>query len=207
MSGHSCGTSTLTCDAAGNADYRRILWLVLLLNAIMFVIELAVGWAANSVSLQADAIDFGSDAFSYGISLYVLNRSVRWRAGAALLKATLMAALGVWILWRLYQHYQFTIVPDAPMMGGVGLVALVVNVLCAWLLFKFRGGDSNQESVWQCSRNDAINNIAVMFAAGAVGITRNNVPDLIVALFMVSLALWSAATIVRHATTELREKK
>lgn len=184
--------------------YRRILWVVLALNATMFFVEVYAGLAAGSVSLQADALDFLGDAANYGISLYVLAMAFRWRASAALLKGLTMGAFGVWVFGLTAYHFINGGVPSAMVMGGIGTLALAVNVLSAVLLFAYRKGDSNMRSVWLCSRNDALGNIAVLLAASGVFVTNTGWPDLAVGTIMAALAVTASIQIVRQALGELR---
>ncbi len=183
--------------------YRQILWVILLINAGMFFVELGSGIYSGSQSLLADAIDFFGDAANYGISLYVLNKSVNWRAGASMLKGGTMGLFGLWLIGSIIYKAIFAEVPKAEVMGVVGFVALLANVICAALLYKYRNGDSNRESVWICSRNDAIGNIAVMLAAAGVFASGTKWPDLLVASIMASLALHGALRIIKKARTEL----
>lgn len=184
--------------------YRRVLWVVLAINAGMFVIEVGSGVFAGSVSLQADALDFLSDSANYAIALLVLGRSIRWRASSAILRAAAMAAFGLYVL--AYSYYQALVagVPQAFVMGSVGTLALAANVISAFLLFRHRHGDSHRSSVWLCSRNDAIGNIAIVAAAGAVYLTNSGWPDLAVGVLMAALSLSAAFRILRQATGELR---
>lgn len=183
--------------------YRRALWIALVVNAAMFAIEAAAGLAAGSVSLQADALDFFGDAANYGISLWVLSMALAWRAQAALLKGLSMGAFGMWVLGSALYNVITGTVPDAMTMGVVGFLALLANVGVAMLLFRFRDGDANMRSVWLCTRNDAIGNVAVMLAAlGTFGVG-SNWPDILVAAVMASLALSSAYEVIRRAWSEL----
>ena len=184
--------------------YRKVLWLVFAMNAFMFVTESAAGWAADSVSLQADALDFLSDSAAYLISLLVAAKSIRWRAGAALLKGGAMAVFGVWVLGMTVYRLLNPELPGALVMGSIGSLALVVNVTAAVLLMRFRSGDSNMRSVWLCSRNDALANLAVLAAASGVFAAQSNWPDLIVGAGIAALALTGAWQIVRHALSELK---
>ena len=193
----------------GHADlrsgvYRRVLWIVLVLNAIMFFVEVISGLAAGSVSLQADALDFLGDAANYGISLYVLGMSLRRRASAALLKGISMGVFGIWVLGHTGYHVIYGGMPSAIVMGAIGTLALAVNVLSAVLLFAYRKGDSNMRSVWLCSRNDALGNIAVLLAASGVFVTNTGWPDLVVGTIMAALAITASFQIVRQAIGELR---
>ena len=191
-------------EAQSIGRYRTILWIALIANAAMFVIELGAGLAAGSVSLQADALDFFGDAANYGVSLAVLGMALAWRARASLLKSVSMALFGVWVLGRAALNLATGVVPEPITMGVVGTAALVVNIGVALLLYRYREGDSNMRSVWLCTRNDALGNLAVLAAAFGVFGTGAGWPDLIVASVMALLALSSSAQVARHALQELR---
>ncbi len=202
MGTHCCEPpqSPASCNSAG---YRRVLWIALLLNASMFVVEILAGLRAGSVSLLADSLDFLGDSANYGISLWVLGLGLAVRAKASLIKAFSMAAFGLWILGTALWHIYRDTLPDAPTMGLVGTLALITNLGVAWLLWAYRSGDSNMRSVWLCTRNDAIGNVAVLLAALAVFGTRTAWPDLAVGILMAALALSSAWQITRSARQEL----
>jgi len=169
----------------------------------MFLVEVWAGSIARSLSLWADAIDFAGDAANYGVSLAVLTAAITWRARAAQLKALSMCAFGLYILgYAIYAAFNGQ-VPNPLAMGAVGFLALIVNVSVAVMLYIFREGDANMQSVWLCSRNDAIGNVAVMLAALGVMGTGKAYPDLIVALLMASLALHSGWQVLRSAKSEL----
>jgi Co/Zn/Cd efflux system component len=202
MSVHCCQTPGL--DRHRNkAAYRKVLWTVLAINAGMFVVELAMGLAAGSVSLQADALDFLGDAANYGISLLVAGLALHHRARAALLKGVTMGAFGLWILGSVVWHASRGTVPEATTMGTVGFAALVANALTFILLWAYRSGDSNMQSVWLCSRNDVIGNCAVLLAAAGVFGTSQGWPDLMVAMVMGALAIQGAWIVARSASREL----
>jgi Co/Zn/Cd efflux system component len=188
----------------GRPAARRILYAVLLINAVMFVVEVVAGIRSDSLALLSDSLDFAGDAANYGISLAVLSASLGVRAWAAIVKAASMALFGLWILcaavWAAIQGS----VPDAGTMGAVGSVALLANVACLLLLLRFRGGDANMRSVWLCSRNDVINNVAVILAGAGVFASASRWPDLAVASAMALLAFWSAVSVLRQARQELR---
>ncbi len=188
---------------AGLPRYRRILWLALLSNAIMFVVEISAGYHSGSLSLLADAIDFGGDAANYAVSLAVLSAALRWRARTAMLKAACMLGFGVFVLGRAVWGLWYGAAPDPATMGVVGVLALAVNVAVAWMLYAFREGDANMRSVWLCSRNDAVGNLAVMGAALGVFGTGSAWPDLLVAAMMASLALQGGWMVARQAREEL----
>jgi len=183
--------------------YRRVLVIALLVNAAMFGVEVLAGVSAGSVSLLADSLDFLGDAGNYGISLWVLGMGVVARARASLLKAVTMAAFGAGVLATALWNLSHGGVPDAPTMGLIGGLALLANVGVAVLLYAWRDGDSNMRSVWLCTRNDAIGNLAVMAAALGVFGTGTAWPDLIVAAIMASLALSASVQIIRQARREL----
>lgn len=202
MSECGCGP---VCEAAPpDPRYRRVLWIALVLNALMFGVELASSFTAQSVSLLADAVDFLADAANYGVALFVLGLAPVWRSRTALWKGWLMVGYGVFVLGKSAWQWTAGIVPEPFIMGWVSLLALAVNVGVAALLFTHRGGDAQARSVWLCSRNDALGNLAVMGAAGGVWATAHGWPDIAVALVLAGLALTSGASVIRHAKDELR---
>lgn len=198
-----CHSPTTSVDGR----YRRILWVALIINALMFAVEIFAGLEANSSSLMADSIDFFGDAANYGISLFVLGMALSWRAKASLIKGLTMALFGVWIAGVTLKHALAGTVPDAPVMGGIGLLALLANSTVALTLYRYRQGDSNMRSVWICSRNDALGNIAVMLAALGVFGTQSGWPDFIVATIMATLALWGGIQVMKYAMKELTENR
>jgi Co/Zn/Cd efflux system component len=199
-----CSDDTCSSRAASVGRYRVVLWTVLAINAVMFLVEIAAGLAAGSAALQADALDFFADAANYAISLSVLGLSIRWRAGAALVKGGSMGLFGLWVIGTVVWHALHGTVPSWGTMGAVGVAALTANVLCLGLLYAWREGDANMRSVWICSRNDVLANVAVLAAALGVFGTGTGLPDLIVAAVMAILAVHGAAAIIRQAAAELR---
>lgn len=183
--------------------YRRVLWVCLVLNAAMFLFQTAAGYEALSVALLADALDFMSDAANYGISLFVLRKSLKMRARASLLKGVSIGLVGLWVAYETLGHAFAPQLPATFIMAFASLLGLAVNIGCAVLLYKYRGGDSNRQSVWLCSRNDAIGNFAVLLAAGGVAMTGTLWPDIAVAVIMASLAVSAAVRIVTRALKEL----
>jgi Co/Zn/Cd efflux system component len=206
MSAHCCGHhhEDVGGDPVRQAAYRRALWWVLAINAIMFGVEIGAGFAAGSASLQADALDFLGDAANYAISLFVVGMALRYRAAAALAKGTTMALFGIWVLGLTAWHAYNGTLPQAFTMGGVGLAALVANAASFWLLWQHRSGDANMRSAWICTRNDVLGNLAVLVAALGVFGTRTGWPDLVVAVAMAMLALQGAAIVIRQAKSELQ---
>jgi Co/Zn/Cd efflux system component len=185
--------------------YRRVLWIALLLNAAMFAVEIGAGLQSGSVSLLADAVDFAGDAANYGLSLAVLGMGVAMRARAALVKALSMGAFGVAVLLRAAWSVVQGTTPEPLTMGTVAVLALAVNVGVAVLLYAWREGDANMRSVWLCTRNDAIGNLAVGAAALGVFGTGSAWPDLAVATVMAALALMASVEVARQARRELSE--
>ncbi|WP_018688104.1 cation transporter [Ahrensia kielensis] len=184
--------------------YKRRLWMVIFLNAGMFIVEIFGGAFANSKALQADALDFLGDATTYGLSLYVIGMSITARSRAAMLKGISLFVMGLWVFGSTAYSFWTDTLPVAELMGGIGFMALAANLLSVFLLVNFKDGDANVRSVWLCSRNDAIGNVAVMLAAVAVWFLGSRWPDLIVAIMMAGLFLSSAWQILTQA---LREKK
>lgn len=187
-----------------NPAYHTALWIALSVNAAMFAIELGAGLHAGSVSLLADAIDFLGDAANYAVSLVVLGAALRWRSRTALAKAGFMMGFGMFVAGRALWSASQGITPDAATMGAVGLLALVANVSVALLLYRFRAGDANMRSVWLCTRNDALGNLAVLAAAAGVLGTGTAWPDLAVAGVMAMLAISGGWAVMRQARAELR---
>jgi Co/Zn/Cd efflux system component len=207
MSG-GCNDNLCTPDPGYNTPrWRQALWIALGINAAMFLVEIIAGVAAGSVSLQADAIDFLGDSGNYAISLAVAGMALTWRARSALLKGWTLALFGIVVVASSLWHAYAMRLPDAETMGTVATLALIANVGVALLLYRFREGDSNMRSVWICSRNDAISNLAVLAAALGVFGTRTAWPDLIVAAIMAGLAISGAWQIIRQANGELRGVK
>lgn len=195
------------CDndaPATDAKYRVVLWVCLIANSVMFFVQTVGSYQALSVSLLANALDFLSDAANYGISLFVLGKSLRAKANASLVKGASLGLVGLWVAFETLQHALQPELPKPLTMTLISIVGLAVNIGCAVLLYRYRGGDSNRESVWICSRNDAIGNVAVILAAGGVFVSATAWPDIIVAAILGYLALSGAWQIIRSARKELR---
>ncbi len=189
---------------AASAPFRRASWAVIAINATMFAVEMTAGALADSQALKADALDFAADTATYAISLAVLGASLRVRATAALVKGASLLLMGLWVFGSTLHAAVGPGLPDAPVMGAVGFLALAANLLSVLLLLRCRDGDSNVRSVWLCSRNDAIGNVAVVMAALGVFGAGTAWPDLIVAGAMSALFLSSAVSILRQAVRELQ---
>jgi len=204
MSDSCCSHACTPSPVNQSPGYRRVLWAALVINAAMFVVELAGSLHAGSVSLLADAVDFFGDAANYGISLLVLSMALTWRARAALFKGLTMGAFGGFVLGRAAWSAATGVVPEPVTMGAIGTLALLANASVAAMLYAWREGDANMRSVWLCSRNDAIGNLAVMAAALGVFGTGSGWPDLAVAVVMGVLALSAARSVIQQARAELR---
>ncbi len=204
MGAHCCNHETPEA-ALRSKRYRRILWIALLVNLAMFAVEIGAGLKAGSVSLLADSLDFLGDSANYAISLWVLGMALTWRARAAQFKAVSMLLFGLAVLGMALWHWWQGEVPNAPTMGVVGTLALLANLVVAVLLYAYREGDSNMRSVWLCTRNDAVGNLAVLAAALGVFGTGSAWPDLIVASIMAALAISAAIQVLRQADGELKD--
>ncbi|MCZ8250896.1 MAG: cation transporter [Hylemonella sp.] len=202
MSAHCCHVPS-TPPAAG-PRYRRVLWAALLINAAMFGVEIAGGLRSGSVSLLADAVDFFGDAVNYGLSLAVLGLGLYWRARVAWFKGLTMGLYGVFVLGRTAWAALQGTPPEPLTMGLIAVLALAANVTVAGMLYTWREGDANMRSVWLCSRNDALGNLAVLAAALGVFGSGSAWPDLGVAALMAALALTAAWSVLRQARMELR---
>jgi Co/Zn/Cd efflux system component len=201
---HACHHHHDEPSPGSSPAYRRVLWVALIINAAMAIVEITSGWRAGSLALWADALDFVGDAANYGASLAVLSAGLMWRARVAWVKGWAMAIFGVGVLARAAWAAWAGEPPQAATMGIVGTLALAANVGVAVMLYAWREGDANMRAVWLCSRNDALGNVAVVLAAGAVALTGRAWPDLLVAVIMASLALHSSRAVLRQARNELR---
>jgi Co/Zn/Cd efflux system component len=182
--------------------YRRILWTVIAINGAMFLTEMIAGHLARSQALQADALDFMADTMTYGLSLAVIGASIKTRATAALLKGSSLSLMAAWVLGSTIYQTLVLGVPRAELMGGIGMLALVANLSSVLLLMRYKDGDANVRSVWLCSRNDAVGNVVMMFAAVAVWGTGTAWPDLAVAALMAAIFLTSSVQILSQAWAE-----
>jgi Co/Zn/Cd efflux system component len=190
--------------AARDDGFRRVLWIALVVNAGMFLVEGVSGLLGDSVSLQADALDFLGDAANYGLGLAVLGLALTHRATAALIKGVSMGLFGLWVVGSAVHNMVVQTVPSPAVMGAVGFLALAANLGVAVLLYRHRTGDSNRRSVWLCTRNDAIGNLAVMLAASGVFASGTAWPDLAVAFVMATLALSSSYRVIAQAVGAIR---
>lgn len=199
-----CTDCAVGADDSNDLRFRRVLWIALAANAVMFIVEAVASAVGDSMSLQADALDFFGDSANYAISLFVAGSALASRAKASLFKGATMAAFGLWVLGSAGHRALAGSEPEPVVMSGIGLLALAVNVAVAALLFTYRSGDSNKTSIWLCSRNDAIANLAVIGAAGGVLATGSRWPDLAVAAGIAGLNLTAAIHVTGLARAELR---
>ncbi|MDP2695023.1 MAG: cation transporter [Gallionella sp.] len=206
MMADCCNDKSCEIEAL-RARQSSTLKIVLAINAVMFLVELTAGLISGSVSLVADSLDMLGDALVYGFSLYVVARSERLKAIAALFKGGLMAMLGLFVLGQAVYRILFPYVPAFEAIGVIGLLALAANSLCFFLLWRHRSDDINMSSVWLCSRNDVIANVSVLFAAAGVWYTHSGWPDILVGLALAILFLRSAIFVLRGAVTAVREIK
>jgi len=190
--------------SALRGKHKTVLIVVLVINAVLFVVEATAGLLANSTALLADSLDMLGDSLVYGFSLYVLWRSAEWKAMAAMLKGIIMAAFGVGVLARGIYKMMIGVLPGAEMMGIIGLLVLVGNAFCFFLLYRHRSDDLNMRSTWLCSRNDIIVNVAVLAAAAGVAATSSLWPDLIVGGAIAVLFLRTAWTVLHESVREYR---
>lgn len=203
MSAH-CGHHHPEAFDGMSAGFRRALVIVIIINAAMFGIEIVAGTMAGSQALKADALDFLGDSATYAISLAVIGQSLQVRATAALVKGLSLAAMGLWVLGSTAWQVLVLGLPSASVMSVIGVMALAANLASVLVLMRWRDGDANVRSVWLCSRNDAIGNVAVLAAAGLVALTGTAWPDLVVAGIMAGLFLWSSFQIIRQSLEERR---
>ncbi|MFO0667449.1 MAG: cation transporter [Polyangiaceae bacterium] len=187
-----------------HADIRRVLVVVLAINLTMFFVEFGAGMAAQSTSLMADSVDMLGDAIVYILSLYALKRSLRWRAGAAVLKGAIIALFGVSVAIEVAMKLVHGVTPQAGMMLAFGLLALGANLTCLTMLYRHRNRDVNMSSTFECSRNDVISNGGVLIAAGAVRLLRSGWPDIIVGAAIAILFFRSSVRVLRRAWPEFR---
>lgn len=205
MADSCCSTKSVELERlARQAEQRRVLVAVLAINAVMFVAEFGAGIVAGSTALMADAADMLGDALVYGVSLYALARSDRWKAGAALLKGLVILALGVGVIVNVIVKLRSGVPPSSSLMLAFGGLALVANLACLRLLWRFRAQDVNMASTFECSRNDVISNVGVLIAAGLVAATSSPWPDIVIGLAMAAIVLRSAVRVLGGSVPQMK---
>jgi cation diffusion facilitator family transporter len=187
--------------------HRRVLILVLAINAVLFIVEAIAGFLAHSTALLADSLDMFGDALVYGFSLYVLWRSAESKAMAAMLKGTIMAVFGIGVLFEAIHKMVAGVVPVAETMAIIGILVLLGNGLCFLLLFRHRSDDLNMRSTWLCSRNDILANLSVLIAAAGVKVFDSSWPDILIGAAIAVLFLRSAYTVLHESVAELHKLK
>jgi cation diffusion facilitator family transporter len=192
---------------ARQAEQRRVLIVVLIINAVMFFAEFGAGLVAGSAALMADATDMLGDALVYGVSLYAIARSDRWKAGVAAFKGAFILLLGLGILVNVAIKIQSGVPPSSTLMLIFGGLALVANLVCLGLLWRFRAQDVNMASTWECSRNDVISNVGVLAAAAMVAVTSSPWPDILIGLAMAAVVLRSAVRVLGESVPQLRAQR
>jgi cation diffusion facilitator family transporter len=208
MADHCCQAKGAELEKlALQADQRRVLIVVLVINAVMFVAEFGAGLVAGSAALMADATDMLGDALVYGVSLYAIARSGRWKAGVAAFKGAFILLLGLGILVNVAIKIQSGVPPSSTLMLAFGGLALVANLVCLRMLWRFRRQDVNMASTWECSRNDVISNIGVLAAAGLVAATSSPWPDIVIGLAMATVVLRSAVRVLGDSIPQLRAQR
>ena len=202
----SCGCESATGALSNDDDgrLRRVLIIVMLINFVLFAGEFGAGlWIASS-ALQADALDAFGDASVYALSLYAVGKSLRWRAGTALLKGVIQGLFGLAVLYEVVRRLQAETVPIAPWMAGVAVIALVLNFSCFLLLLRYRNQDLNMRSVWLCTRNDVISNVGVIVAAVAVGVTQSGIPDAVIGTVVALIFLQTSWAVIMPSWKQWR---
>jgi Co/Zn/Cd efflux system component len=164
----SCCHTNQDANAPPPKTFQRLLIATLVINAVMFVVEISAGLTASAASRQANAFDFLGDSANYSLFLCVLGMSLWWRAGAALVKDVSMGLFGLFVIANAAWHANTETLPGAMTMDAVGTLALIANVICALLLMRFRDGDANMSSIWLCIRNDATGNLEAIMASLAL---------------------------------------
>jgi cation diffusion facilitator family transporter len=192
---------------ARQAEQRRVLIVVLIINAVMFVAEFGAGLVAGSAALMADATDMLGDALVYGVSLYAIAKSDRWKAGVAAFKGAFILLLGLGILVNVAIKIESGVPPSSSLMLSFGGAALVANLVCLGLLWRFRQQDVNMASTWECSRNDVISNVGVLVAAAMVAATSSPWPDILIGLAMAAVVLRSAVRVLGESVPQLTTQR
>lgn len=187
--------------------HRKILWVVLWINLLMFLVEIVFGWVGKSHALWADSLDMLSDALVFGASILVLKAGDKWKARAALGKGILMGVLSFGLFFSAIFRFSEPLKPDPEIIGGVGALALVANIICAFCLFQFRNQDLNMRSTWLCARNDILANLGVIVAAFGIFIFHSPWPDIIIAILICLFVLNSSISIIKEALKELSKSK
>jgi len=204
---HDCCSkkSDTLAKLAAKKDQRRVLIVVMFINLAMFVAEFSGGFVARSSALMADSIDMLGDALVYALSLYALHRGARWEAGAAMVKGAIILVFGIAIIAEIADKIVNGVPPSSALMLAFGSMALVANLICLALLWRFRKANVNMSSTFECSRNDVASNIGVLIAAGLVAATGSAWPDITVGGVIALIFLRSAWKVLTTAIPAWRQ--
>ena len=187
--------------------YEKVLWIVLGINLLMFVVEMAAGWFSRSTALMADSLDMLGDSLVYGFSLLVLARNLSWQARASLLKGAIMLCFGIAVVVESLHKFSQATVPSADIMSFIGVLALLMNLTCFALLWRHKSDNINMQSTWICSRNDLIANGGVIVAALLTFFTHSKWPDLAIGLLIAAVFLRSAFFVIYQARSALAKDR
>jgi Co/Zn/Cd efflux system component len=186
------------------SGHAKVLWIVLLINASMFLVEYIFGWLSHSTSLKADSLDMLGDSLVYAFSLLVLHQSAKRQASVSLLKGLVMVGFAASVMIDAMAKFGSTTVPEAATIGWIGLLALTMNTICFMLLWRHKSDNLNMSSTWLCSRNDLIANVGVLASAGLTALTLSKWPDLVVGIIIAIVFLKSSLHVLTSSVSELR---
>jgi len=204
MSDHCCSVQS---SVEHNHALKKVLWAVFAINAVMFLLEIIVGYLYHSTALMADSLDMLSDAFVYGISIFVIAKSGSVKAKVSLIKGILMTTMAFYVIYELITKISNPIVPEGQIIAGVGMLAFVANAVCLWLLFRHKDGDINIRSAWVCSRNDMTANVGVIVAGVLELYSGSQWPDYIIGVSVALLVLVSSFRVITDSLRELRSER
>ncbi len=204
---HCCSKKSSELEIMRKNKQSKVLWFVLFINLAMFFLEIYFGFLSNSTALLSDSLDMLGDSLVYGFSIYVITKSNNWRVLASLSKAMIMFIFGLIVLSKIIYQLIYPVVPNYETMSFIGLIALFANLVCFYMLYKFKNQDTNMKSTWLCSRNDIIANISVLISAFIVSLTKSAIPDIIVGLGITILFLSSSFHILKLSIKDLKENK
>lgn len=193
----SCAVETL------KVNQSKTLKIVLVINVFLFLIVFSSGWLAQSTGLMSESFDDLGDAITYALSLFVIYKSNQAKAKVALFKGLLILTGALFVLFQVVQHILNQSVPVFEIMSVVGFIALFGNAACLFLLTKHKNHDINMSSIWECSKNDMANNVAVIIASGLIWCTNNGWADTLVGLVLSFFLLNSSYRVITSAIKEI----
>ncbi len=191
--------------AAMRVKQSKTLKIVLLINIVLFCLTAFYGWSANSTGLMSESIDDFGDAVTYALSLYVIYKSNQMKAKVAFVKGCLILLGALFVLSQVVVHILDNTVPIFETMGTVAFIALLLNLTCFFLLTRYREQDINMSSVWECSRNDILNNVSIIVASVLVWVTNLGWADIAVGLVLSLLLLKSSFNVLKSAYSQMRD--